>query len=125
MEETGRRREIQRRFNEENGITPQTVRRNITDLGLAAAEADWSTVPIAAEEGAEYRPEEVPRITAELEAEMRRAAEALDFEKAARLRDRVQALRDAALGVPRRAPAPGEARLRAARRPQMMRRRRR
>src|SRR5512134_2540742 len=59
LDETNRRREVQRRYNEEHGITPQTVRRNITDLGMAAVEADWLTVPIAADEGAEYRPEEL------------------------------------------------------------------
>jgi excinuclease ABC subunit B len=102
IEETDRRREIQRRYNQEHGITPQTVRRNITDLGMAVVQADYLTVPMAAE-GAEYRPEEIPAIAAELEAEMRRAAEALEFEKAARLRDRILALKDVALGVPRKA----------------------
>jgi excinuclease ABC subunit B len=102
--ETDRRREIQRRYNQEHGITPQTVKRNITDLGMAVFEADYVTVPVAAE-GAEYRPEEIPAILAELEGEMRRAAEALEFEKAARLRDRVAALKDMQLGLAR--PAAG------------------
>jgi excinuclease ABC subunit B len=98
--ETDRRREIQRKYNQEHGITPQTVKRNITDLGMAVVEADYVTVPVAAE-GAEYRPEEIPAIVAELEAEMRRASEALEFEKAARLRDRVLSLKDLQLGVAR------------------------
>ena len=102
IEETDRRREIQRRYNQEHGITPQTVRRNITDLGMAVVEADYVTVPMAAE-GAEYRPEEIPGIVAELEAEMRRASESLEFEKAARLRDRILSLKDLALGLPRKA----------------------
>jgi excinuclease ABC subunit B len=99
LDETNRRRELQRRFNEENGITPQTVKRNITDLGMAAVEADWVTVPVAAE-GAEYRPEQIPAIVAELEAEMRKAAQALEFERAAQLRDRIQSLRELELGLP-------------------------
>jgi excinuclease ABC subunit B len=103
MEETDRRRALQRRYNEDHGITPETVRRNITDLSMAAYQADWVTVPVAAE-GAEYRPEQIPAIVGELEGEMRRAAESLEFEKAAQLRDRIQALKDLELGVARRAP---------------------
>ncbi len=101
--ETQRRRELQRRYNEEHGITPQTVKRNITDLGMAVYEADYVTVPLAAEGGAEYQPEQVPRIVAELEREMQKAAEALEFEKAAQLRDRILALKDLELGLPRKA----------------------
>ena len=102
IDETGRRREIQRRYNEEHGITPQSVKRNIRDLGMAIHEADYVTVPVAAE-GAEYQPEQLPRIVEELEREMRKAAEALEFEKAAQLRDRVVALKDLQLGIPRAA----------------------
>jgi len=54
IDETSRRRERQRAWNAEHGITPQTVRRNITDLGMAVVEADYLTVPLAAEEGAEW-----------------------------------------------------------------------
>jgi excinuclease ABC subunit B len=103
MDETDRRRARQRRYNEDHGITPETVRRNITDLSMAVYQADWVTVPVAAE-GAEYRPEQIPAIVGELEGEMRRAAESLEFEKAAQLRDRIQALKDLELGVARRAP---------------------
>jgi excinuclease ABC subunit B len=99
--ETDRRRELQRRHNVEHGITPQTVKRNITDLSSAVSEADWVTVPLAAE-GAEVQPEQIPAIVAELEAEMRRSAEAMEFEKAARLRDRILALKEVQLGLPRK-----------------------
>jgi excinuclease ABC subunit B len=102
IHETDRRREIQRRYNEEHGITPQSVRRNITDLGMAVYEADYVTVPVAAD-GAEYQPDQIPRIVEELEREMQRAAAALEYEKAAGLRDRIVALKDLALGVPRKA----------------------
>jgi excinuclease ABC subunit B len=90
---------VQRRYNQEHGITPQSVRRNIADLGMAVVEADWSTVPLAAEEGADYRAEELPGMVAALEAEMHAAAEALDFEKAASIRDRLLALKGRALGL--------------------------
>jgi excinuclease ABC subunit B len=103
LEETDRRREIQKRYNVDHGITPQTVKRNITDLHMAVVEADYLTVPIAADEGAEYSPEQLPAIVSALEAEMKEAAQALDFEKAADLRDRILALKDLALGLPPKA----------------------
>ncbi|HET8733187.1 MAG TPA: excinuclease ABC subunit UvrB, partial [Anaeromyxobacteraceae bacterium] len=107
MAETDRRREIQRRYNEENGITPQTVKANIRDLSMAVYEADYVTVP-AEGDGAEYKPEELPGIVAGLEEEMRKAAEALEFERAAQLRDRILAMKDLELGVrPSRAGAVG------------------
>jgi excinuclease ABC subunit B len=136
IEETERRREKQRAYNLANGITPQTVRRNISDLGMAVVEADYVTVPMAGE-GAEYRPEDLPGIVAALEVEMKAAAEALDFEKAAKLRDRLLALKEAALGLPAKvsgvrgllgsgvvASADALGKLRGARRPQQRRRRR-
>ena len=101
MAETARRRELQRSYNEENGITPQTVKRNITDLSMAVYEADYGGLP-AASEGAEYQKEQIPAIVAELESEMRRASESLEFERAAQLRDRILVLKDLELGVERR-----------------------
>jgi excinuclease ABC subunit B len=137
LDETSRRREIQRQFNLEHGITPQTVKRNITDLGMAVVEADYLTVPMAAEEGAEYRPEQIPDMVAALELEMKDAAAALDFEKAAQLRDRILALKDFQLGLPAKAAgmkgvlgsgavasAGALGKLRGSRRPQQRRRRR-
>ncbi len=137
LDETNRRREIQRKFNEEHGITPQTVKRNITDLGMAVVEADYVTVPMAGDDGAEYRPEQIPEIVAELEGEMKEAAAALDFEKAAELRDRILALKDLQLGLPAKAAgmkgmigsravasAAALGKLRGAGRPQQRRRRR-
>jgi excinuclease ABC subunit B len=100
IDETDRRRERQRAWNAAHGITPQSVRRDISDLGMAAVETDDGTVSVAAEDGAEYRPEELPAMVAALEADMKAAAEALDFEKAARLRDRILALKGAHLGLP-------------------------
>jgi excinuclease ABC subunit B len=103
LDETNRRRELQRKYNEEHGITPQTVKRNITDLGMAIVEADYLTVPMAAEDGAEYKPEQIPEIVSALEQEMKESAAALDFEKAAQLRDRILALKDLQLGLPPKA----------------------
>jgi len=100
LSETDRRREIQRRYNEANGITPQSVKSNIRDLSMAVYEADYVTVPVEGD-GAEYQPEQIPAIVAELEKEMRRASEALEFEKAAQLRDRILGMKDLELGVRR------------------------
>ncbi|HET6410571.1 MAG TPA: excinuclease ABC subunit UvrB [Anaeromyxobacter sp.] len=103
IDETNRRREIQAAYNAEHGITPQTVRRNISDLHMAVVEADYLTVPLAPEEGAEVRPEEIPEILASLEADMKEAARSLEFEKAAQLRDRILVLKNVQLGLPARA----------------------
>ena len=115
------------------------VKRNITDLHMAVVEADYLTVPLAADEGAEYRPEQLPQIVAALEVEMKEAAAALDFEKAAGLRDRLLALKELELGLPPKAGRVGMkgllgagalagadalGKLRGARRPQQRRRRR-
>jgi excinuclease ABC subunit B len=105
LDETDRRREKQQQYNDEHGITPQTVKRNITDLSMAVVGADDLTVPMAAEDGAEYKPEQLPEIVAALEAEMKEAARELDFEKAAQLRDRLIALKNLALGLPAKAAA--------------------
>ncbi|MCM2333239.1 MAG: excinuclease ABC subunit UvrB [Anaeromyxobacteraceae bacterium] len=99
IEETDRRREKQRAYNLEHGITPQSTTRSFTDLGPAAGEGDYVTVPLAGEGAPEYRPEELPAMVASLEAEMRAAAEALDFEKAAGLRDRIASLKGFELGI--------------------------
>jgi excinuclease ABC subunit B len=137
LEETDRRREKQRAYNLAHGITPQTVKRNILDLGMAVVEADYVTVPMAADDGAEYKPEQLPEIVAALEKDMKEAAQALDFEKAAALRDRILALKDLELGLPAKAvgmkgvlgsgaiaSAAALGKLRGSRRPQQRRRRR-
>ena len=104
IDETDRRRAKQEAYNREHGITPQTVKKTILELG-PTVESDYSTVPLAAEGGAEYRtPAEIHAEIARLTKEMHAAAEALEFEEAARIRDRIHALKDADLGL---GPAPG------------------
>ncbi len=95
IEETGRRRRIQNQYNEEHGITPETIVKPI-DMTLARiAEADYVTPPLeeAPEEPALLSPEQREKLIAELEAKMREAARAFEFEKAAQYRDRIKALR--------------------------------
>jgi excinuclease ABC subunit B len=111
--ETDRRRELQLRYNAEHGITPDTVRKAIR-AGLIGEVAALRRVreAVHAEEG-EYDREELIR---QLEQEMLQAAEELDFERAAALRDHIKELKDSPeLKVPaaKARPGPGASRTRA------------
>ncbi len=101
IDETTRRRAAQQRYNEEHGITPETIRKAIADPLVAIAEADYLEVPLAEEEGAEEfpPPEEIPAVVERVRKEMRQAAAALEFERAAELRDRLHALERHHLGL--------------------------
>jgi excinuclease ABC subunit B len=95
IDETSRRRSRQAEYNRENGITPETIRKSIGELLSSVYEHDYVAVPDVAEE-----PEERYRSLEDLEAEikglekqMREAAKALEFERAAELRDRLRRLR--------------------------------
>ena len=87
IEETSRRREIQAAYNTEHGITPQTVKKAIFDLDPSMGGSDWSTVS-RVEGDDEGLPME-QRIEA-LRAQMLKAAEDLDFERGATLRDEIR-----------------------------------
>ena len=100
LDETKRRRARQRAFNEENGITPESIRKAIHNILGSVYEADYVTVPIAAEPAAPYgASEEIPDVIARLKREMREAAKELEFEKAAELRDRIRELADVMLAL--------------------------
>ena len=95
IDETDRRREIQRAYNEEHGIVPQSILRNM-DLGLAAIlKAEYGD-PL--EETTEGIPEfssqsDLDKFLEGMEKEMREAAKKFEFEKAARLRDTIKEMR--------------------------------
>jgi len=103
MEETHRRRELQQRYNEENGITPETILKPIEEsylLALSVAAADYVDVPLEEEPAppgvdlARFASmKDFDREIRALEKKMKKAAESLDFESAAELRDRVAWLR--------------------------------
>jgi len=97
--ETTRRREIQRRYNEVHGITPESVRRALDDLLGTPLAADYSTVPLEADavEAVVEDLEVLEREVARLDREMLDAAERLDFERAAECRDRIRFLRQRAV----------------------------
>ncbi len=95
VRETARRREVQLRYNEEHGITPRSIRKTVEEVMLATSVADSRRV------GAKEEEEEIvvrPDLTREeilalLEKEMIAAARALEFERAASLRDRIFEMR--------------------------------
>jgi excinuclease ABC subunit B len=91
MDETHRRRKIQEKYNVENNITPTSVKKEITNILSSIYEADYWTVPAVTEEKVEYGDESEIK---KLEEEMKKAAERLEFEKAAELRDRIRAIRE-------------------------------
>jgi excinuclease ABC subunit B len=99
MNETDRRRTIQQAYNEANNITPQTIIKPIDMSLVAVAEADYVTVPLDLDSDADQEPtpEERDALIAELELKMRAAAKAFEFEKAAKFRDRIKALKASAL----------------------------
>ncbi|MGE4651438.1 MAG: excinuclease ABC subunit UvrB [Myxococcota bacterium] len=93
LQETDRRRELQRRYNEENGITPRTITKRIDSLRDSIWESDYVTVPAARDDGEPEIPaHELPQLIESLRREMAEAARELAFEQAADLRDRIQAL---------------------------------
>lgn len=92
MEETARRREIQKAYNKEHGITPETIRKKIK-RGIEADAAKSRRVTAAAREEAEQTYITLEYVEA-LEREMLAAAENLEFERAASLRDRVLSLKE-------------------------------
>ncbi len=100
IDETGRRREKQAKFNKINGITPASIKKNITEIFESVYEADYSTVPLVREEEEKYgSDEEMMKVAESLEKEMKKAAQKLDFERAAQLRDRINELKEKAIGI--------------------------
>ncbi len=98
MDETGRRRKIQEDYNVRHKITPKSIRKDITNILGSIYEADYWTVPAVADKKVEYCDESEIK---KLEGEMKQAAEKLEFERAAELRDRIKAMKEKqiALGV--------------------------
>jgi excinuclease ABC subunit B len=95
IDETERRRALQIAFNEEHGIEPKTIRKAIHDIAQYVRETQAGLEPSVdvAAELAGLPKAELERIVAAMEEDMHAAAEALDFETAARLRDQVVKLK--------------------------------
>ncbi|MBM4146776.1 MAG: excinuclease ABC subunit UvrB [Nitrospira sp.] len=91
LQETDRRRKIQEDYNKKMHITPETVKSNIKDILASIYEADYWTVPVAAEEKADYGYDE--GTVKKLQAEMKEAAKNLEFERAAKIRNKIKEIK--------------------------------
>lgn len=92
IDETARRRKIQMDFNEKHDITPTTIRKNI-------AEMIQVTKTAKEEEIEEFNREDIDEILINLESQMYKAAEELDFERAANIRDQIKSMKENFTGV--------------------------
>jgi len=99
LDETERRRTKQLAYNQEHGITPETVRKGMRSILESIAEKDYVTPPVVADLEETYGVElkEIPKLIKKMRKEMLAAAKELDFEKAAELRDRIKQLEDTEL----------------------------
>ena len=99
MAETERRREKQREYNEEHGITPQTIKRAIADIVAHTAAQDGVTVDTGDDEVNNLVGHNLRAYIEDLEKRMRNAAANLEFEEAGRLRDEIRRLENDELGL--------------------------
>ncbi len=101
LAETERRRQKQTAYNEANGITPESVKKGISDVLQSVYEADYVTVDLGAAGKQEVVGKDLKAVIAELEKKMREAAANLEFEDAARFRDEIRRLEVHELGLDR------------------------
>ena len=92
IDETDRRREIQRRYNEQHGITPETIHKNIrAGIETESSAHRQANAAVGRTDEQEYITQEYLQ---ELEAEMLAAADSLEFERAGAIRDRIMDIRE-------------------------------
>jgi excinuclease ABC subunit B len=97
--ETDRRRERQEIYNKKHGITPTSIKKNISDALHSIYEKDYVTVETPEKGEKEVRLEDIPKKIEELRKEMRKAAERMEFERAAEIRDEIKKLRGREMAV--------------------------
>jgi len=98
IEETNRRRAIQEKYNEENNMEPRTVAKAVRETvrsydAVEGVAGQYSSSTEAGLDGAPIRLEDIPMVIASLEKDMKDLARAMEFEKAAEVRDEIQSLR--------------------------------
>jgi excinuclease ABC subunit B len=99
LEETDRRRAVQRAYNLAHGITPKTIQKSIQESLSGPLAADYLDLARAAETPAEYGSQSIEQVLTGLRKKMKEAATRLDFEEAAALRDRIRSLQEVDLGL--------------------------
>ncbi len=102
LAETDRRREKQKSYNKEHGITPKSIKSGIKDIVSSVYEGDYVTPSTGLDESGKQRVhvgDNLGKTIKALESEMRDAASNLEFEKAARLRDEIKRLREMELDI--------------------------
>lgn len=92
IDETNRRREIQEKYNLDHGITPRTIKKNIQEIIQVTKVAEDEVIE-------EFNKEDIDTILINMETEMYKAAEELDFERAAALRDQIYKMKKTFTGV--------------------------
>ncbi len=100
IDETERRRARQLKYNEEHGITPETVQKAVYNMDPSTGAGDYVVIPILKKDEAVGDPGKIPERIEELKSEMLLAAEQLEFEKAARFRDEIARLRERLVEAP-------------------------
>lgn len=100
LKETNRRRKIQSEYNRKNKITPEGIKKDIRNVLASIYESDYLTAPAVAEPIKEYRAiKDIPKEIEKLKKQMREAAQQLEFEQAAELRDRIKKLEEMELSL--------------------------
>ncbi|KAM3095688.1 excinuclease ABC subunit UvrB [Phormidesmis sp. 146-35] len=102
ISETERRREIQQEYNEKHGVTPQPITRRAANSILSFLEVsrrlNAQELDQVYEQADDIPLENIPNLIVQLEAQMKEAAKSLEFEEAAKYRDKIKHLRDKMLG---------------------------
>jgi excinuclease ABC subunit B len=92
IQETERRRKVQALYNEEHGITPEGIKKDVVDILSSIYEKDYYTIPVDELDETGIEPKKLSKIVSKLRKEINEAAKRWDFERAAQLRDRLMKL---------------------------------